>query len=113
MPTCDHFVDTPGLCLKQRKEIRFEWFTWPGSILVKRLADVEYITFRTSSSLEDCCSSAVVSSHIESSGICVIEGLNSVLLTDLPDEWMRTEVVEEELGQNRRLRLCKEAHDAS
>ncbi|GKF99317.1 hypothetical protein Tco_0298100, partial [Tanacetum coccineum] len=28
------------------------------------------------------------------------------LLTDLPDERMRTEVVEEELEQNWRLRLC-------
>ncbi|GJU82184.1 hypothetical protein Tco_1284549 [Tanacetum coccineum] len=29
------------------------------------------------------------------------------LLTDLPDEWMRMEVVEEELRQNWRLRLCQ------
>ncbi|GKG32568.1 hypothetical protein Tco_0430078, partial [Tanacetum coccineum] len=29
------------------------------------------------------------------------------LLTDLPDEWMGTEVVEEELEQNLRLRLCE------
>ncbi|GJX71229.1 hypothetical protein Tco_0308400 [Tanacetum coccineum] len=29
------------------------------------------------------------------------------LLTDLPDEWMRMEEVEEELEQNRRLRLCQ------
>ncbi|GJR13567.1 hypothetical protein Tco_0796219 [Tanacetum coccineum] len=29
------------------------------------------------------------------------------LLTDVPDEWMRLEVVEEELGHNQKLRLCQ------
>ncbi|GKG58584.1 hypothetical protein Tco_0594354, partial [Tanacetum coccineum] len=29
------------------------------------------------------------------------------LLIDLPDEWMRTEVVEEELEQNQRIWLCQ------
>ncbi|GKG60479.1 hypothetical protein Tco_0612080, partial [Tanacetum coccineum] len=29
------------------------------------------------------------------------------LLTDLPEEWMRTEEVEKELEPNRRLRLCQ------
>ncbi|GKB96898.1 hypothetical protein Tco_0983035 [Tanacetum coccineum] len=33
-------------------------------------------------------------------------------VTDLPNEWMRTEVVEEELGQNWRLWLLPEAPDA-